>query len=102
MCRETASSRALTLCIDATAMGNVARFINHACGPPAANLALVPVRSSSLVPHAAFFALRDVAAGEELAFDYAAGAQPGSVRPSACRCSCGAPGCTGFLPGCPL
>lgn len=53
--------------VDPTYYGNVGRFINHSCQP---NLLMVPVRANNLVPHLAFFALRDLLPGEELTYDY--------------------------------
>ena len=40
------------------ALGNIGRYLNHSCDP---NLVMVPVRTSSAVPHLALFAARDIA-----------------------------------------
>ena len=53
-------------CIDANYYGNICRFLNHSCD---ANL--VPVRvffehQDGRFPRIAFFACRDIAAGEEI------------------------------------
>lgn len=56
--------------IDAYRRGNVTRFINHSCDP---NLAVYSVWIDSQDSHLyriAFFANRDIVAGEELTFDY--------------------------------
>jgi SET domain-containing protein len=56
----------------------------------------------------AFFACRDVAAGEELTFDYGHGgggdapATPTSAVAARRPCHCGAVNCRGFLPFDPL
>ncbi|KPP63670.1 hypothetical protein Z043_118049 [Scleropages formosus] len=103
--------------VDPAAMGNVGRFLNHSCQP---NLSMVPVRVHSLVPRLALFALRDVAAGEELTFDYSGahgstamkGPKPSSgpvAIESSCStggagalkrkpCQCGTQNCSLFLP----
>lgn len=83
----------LRINIDATRVGNVARFINHSCD--GGNLSTILVRrSGALLPHLCFFAARDIVEGEELAFSY------GDVRlrqkglPCFCASSC----CFGVLP----
>ncbi|KAF6174751.1 hypothetical protein GIB67_031275 [Kingdonia uniflora] len=83
----------LRMNIDATRVGNVARFINHSCD--GGNLATVLVRNSgSLLPRLCFFASRDIKEGEELAFSY------GDVRerPDGLQCFCGSSSCFGLLP----
>ncbi|KAL5770253.1 hypothetical protein ACOSP7_014407 [Xanthoceras sorbifolium] len=83
----------LRMNIDATGVGNVARFINHSCD--GGNLSTTLVRSSgALLPRLCFFASKDIKEGEELTFSY------GEVRirskglPCFCRSSC----CFGILP----
>ncbi|KAL5228354.1 hypothetical protein ABZP36_016619 [Zizania latifolia] len=79
--------------IDATKVGNVARFINHSCD--GGNLHPVLVRSSgSLLPRLCFFAARDIVEGEELAFSYG----DARVRPKGLPCFCGSLCCSGVLP----
>lgn len=83
----------LRLNIDATRVGNVARFINHACD--GGNLWTVLVRNSgSLLPRLCFLASRDIVEGEELAFSY------GDIRlrPTGLPCFCGTSCCFGVLP----
>ena len=49
----------LRINIDATRVGNVARFINHSCD--AGNLSTILVRrSGALLPHLCFFASKDI------------------------------------------
>lgn len=79
--------------IDATNIGNIARFINHSCN--GGNLCTVIVRSSgALLPRVCFFASRDVQEDEELTFSY------GDVRlnPKGSQCFCGTSSCLGVLP----
>lgn len=83
----------LRINIDATRVGNVARFINHSCD--GGNLSTVLVRDSGiLVPRLCFFASRNILEGEELAFSY------GEVRlkQNGLKCFCGSSGCLGALP----
>ncbi|CAN6464999.1 unnamed protein product [Victoria cruziana] len=83
----------LRINIDATRVGNVARFINHACD--GGNLSTVLLRNSgALLPRLCFFAARDIFEGEELAFSY------GDVRQGrrAVPCFCGSSNCSGLMP----
>ncbi|XXG42629.1 hypothetical protein AAC387_Pa01g2859 [Persea americana] len=83
----------LRLNIDATRVGNVARFINHSCD--GGNLLTVLVRNcGSLLPRLCFFASRDIVEGEELTFSY------GDIRlrPMGSPCFCGSSRCFGVLP----
>ncbi|KAK1296504.1 Histone-lysine N-methyltransferase SUVR3 [Acorus calamus] len=93
--REHLPSRraCLRVNIDATRIGNVARFINHSCD--GGNLTLILVRNTgSLIPRLCFFASRDIKEGEEITFSY------GDVRlrPDGPPCHCGSTGCFGVLP----
>ncbi|KAJ3364904.1 histone H3-K9 methyltransferase KMT1 [Allomyces arbusculus] len=87
------------LVVDAEEVGNVARFLNHACDP---NLLVVAVRFDSLVDEGlyriAFFARRDIAAYEPLCFDYEGGPElPAGARTRmgdlSFRCRCGSARC---------
>jgi [histone H3]-lysine36 N-dimethyltransferase SETMAR len=87
--------------MDATYFGNISRFINHSCS---ANLLLIPVRSSSLVPTLAIFSAQDIVVGDELTLSYGMSCvseehenkkRKGPLRVS---CLCGASNCVGFLP----
>ncbi|NXO62720.1 SETMR methyltransferase, partial [Phainopepla nitens] len=92
--------------VDPTRVGNVGRFLNHSCEP---NLFMVPVRVDSMVPKLALFAAADIAAGEELTFDYS-GRFNNSPEASRERkppeeenslrkpCYCGSRSCASFLP----
>jgi len=77
--------------IDAGVGGNAARFINHSCAP---NCEAVLERRRVFI-----VALRDIAAGEELAYDYGiereADDPPGLEEIFGCRC--GAASCRGTM-----
>ncbi|KAL8140227.1 hypothetical protein V2J09_006248 [Rumex salicifolius] len=79
--------------IDATRIGNIARFINHSCD--GGNLSTVIVRNSgALLPRVCFFTSRDINKDEELSFSY------GDIRerPKGLRCLCASTNCFGVLP----
>lgn len=79
--------------MDATKMGNIARFINHSCD--GGNLSTILVRNSgSLLPRLCFFAAKDIFDGEELTFSYGVA----DLRKEALRCFCGSSCCLGRLP----
>lgn len=83
----------LRINIDATKIGNVARFINHSCD--GGNLSAVLVRNSgSLLPRLCFFAAVDILKGVELTFSYG----DARIRPNGLRCFCGTSACCGLLP----
>jgi uncharacterized protein len=80
-----------SLVIDAEVGGNDARFINHSCGP---NCESVIERRRVFID-----ALRDIAAGEELSYDYQIGRErddpPNVDEIYACRCD--SPDCRGTM-----
>lgn len=79
--------------IDATRIGNVARFINHSCD--GGNLSTVLVRSSSaLLPRVCFFASQDILKDQELTFSYG----DSGLNPNGSKCFCGTGCCTGIMP----
>lgn len=95
-------SSSLMCCIDATAQGNIARFINHSCDGGNLEAILVSVRGY-LLPRVALFAAQDIPAGQELTYAYcqAAPARSGSegtAGASRRACHCGTPACTGYMP----
>jgi SET domain-containing protein len=78
--------------IDGADGGNEARFINHSCEP---NCESVVVRRRVYIE-----ALRDIAAGEEIAYDYWYTTDSGYTLDDLRRiypCRCGAPTCRGTL-----
>jgi len=82
------------LCVDASRIGSVARFLNHCCEP---NLFVqsVFVEYSRRVHRIAIFAARDIVPYEELTYDY--GYVVGSVKDKTLKCLCGAQNCRGYL-----
>ena len=113
--REHCAARTQTTFIDATRVCNIGHYANHSCRP---NLRLRPVQIDVPVPHAALFAARDIAAGEELTFSYgpASGAEDaaaeGTVGDAVAegvvesavrrrRCLCGEATCVGLMPADP-
>ncbi|KAG7580556.1 AWS domain [Arabidopsis suecica] len=87
----------LRINIDATRIGNVARFINHSCD--GGNLSTVLLRSSgALLPRLCFFAARDIIAEEELSFSYGDVRVTGENRDNKLNCCCGSSCCLGTLP----
>ncbi|NWZ14674.1 SETMR methyltransferase, partial [Agelaius phoeniceus] len=98
--------RVMETFVDPTRIGNVGRFLNHSCEP---NLVMVPVRVDSMVPKLALFAAADIAAGEELTYDYSGRFRnvPGASRERKAPeeenslrkpCYCGSRTCASFLP----
>ena len=73
-----------TRAVDATASADVLRYTNHSCAPNA----FLRIAGGRVE----FYALRDVAAGEELTADYGESHHAGRLR-----CNCGAPRCAGRL-----
>ncbi|XP_068654250.1 histone-lysine N-methyltransferase SUVR5 [Aristolochia californica] len=79
--------------IDATKYGNVARFINHSCSPNLVNYQVLVESMDCQLAHIGLYANRDIAKGEELAYDYHYKLLPGE----GCPCHCGASNCRGRL-----
>jgi histone-lysine N-methyltransferase SETD1 len=70
--------------IDASCSGDALRFVNHSCAPNAT----LRIRRGRVE----IYALRDIAAGEELGVNYGQSHHEGRLR-----CRCGAPACAGRL-----
>ena len=96
---HTATGTVITTNIDATCKGNIMRFVNHSCSP---NLAMVAVRSDSIVPRLCLFASKDISTGEELCFSYygSSGAEVNreTLQLGKQPCYCGSAECVRFLP----
>lgn len=88
--RECFKDKILRTNIDATNLGNVARFFNHSCSP---TMCVRLVRVETMIPRIAFFAAIDISPGTELTFDY--GIKYGLSKQ---ECKCGAKECCGYLP----
>ncbi|EWS52960.1 MULTISPECIES: SET domain-containing protein-lysine N-methyltransferase [unclassified Methylibium] len=70
--------------IDASQSADPLRFTNHSCAPNAS----LRIRQGRVE----FYAMRDIAVGEELCVDYGESHHEGRLR-----CRCGAPNCAGRL-----
>lgn len=70
--------------IDASCSSDPLRFTNHSCAPNAS----LRIRQGRVE----FYAMRDIAPGEELCVDYGESHHEGRLT-----CRCGAPGCIGRL-----
>ncbi|KAJ3283076.1 histone methyltransferase set2 [Borealophlyctis nickersoniae] len=77
--------------IDASKKGNISRFMNHSCSP---NCALTKWMVGSQC-RIGIFALRNIAQGEELTFDYKFERYGANAQP----CYCGEANCSGFIGG---
>jgi histone-lysine N-methyltransferase SETD1 len=77
--------------IDATKKGGIARFINHCC-VPSCTAKIIKVDGQKRI---VIYALRDIAANEELTYDYKFERDENDNE--RVRCLCGAPGCKGYL-----
>lgn len=77
--------------IDATKKGGIARFINHCC-VPSCTAKIIKVEGEKRI---VIYALRDIAANEELTYDYKFERETNDNE--RIRCLCGAPGCKGYL-----
>ncbi len=94
---ETASRYTLAVdevtAIDGAQDGNEARFVNHSCEPNC--------ETYVFDGRAYLYAMRDVAEGEELTFDYklapAPGADNAGIDAEDYRCRCGSVTCRGTL-----
>ncbi|KAM3721489.1 Histone-lysine N-methyltransferase SETD2 [Dirofilaria immitis] len=75
--------------IDATAKGNVSRFINHSCDPNCESQKWTVDRQLRV----GFFAIKPITLGEEIVFDY----QLERYGRKAQRCFCGAANCRGRI-----
>lgn len=77
--------------IDATKKGGIARFINHCCDP-SCTAKIIKVGGMKRI---VIYALRDIAANEELTYDYKFERETDDEE--RLPCLCGAPTCKGFL-----
>ncbi|KAF9084408.1 histone methyltransferase set1 [Mortierella sp. AD031] len=74
--------------IDATKMGNIARFINHCCTPNC-NAKIITVDGQKKI---VIYAKRDIEEGEEITYDYKFPIEADKIP-----CLCGSRGCRGTL-----
>jgi uncharacterized protein len=80
-----------SVCIDASRGGNAARFINHSCDP---NCEVVIEDGRVFIA-----AIRDIAPGEELSYDYQIGRERGDPPnvDEIYACRCGSARCRGSM-----
>ena len=74
--------------VDATRVGSLARFVNHSCAPNCVTQIVVHAKRKKI----ALYAKRDIATGEELAYDYKFELEDDKIP-----CHCGAVTCRGSL-----
>jgi hypothetical protein len=79
--------------IDATNGGNATRHFNHSCAPNCVAYEEDGAGGQLLI---AFYALRDIRAGEELFLDYRLDVDDSEDR-SLFSCACGTAGCRGTM-----
>ena len=83
---------AATQCVDATRAGNMAHLLNHSCDPNCYSRTIGvadPGADVKCSDHVVILARRDIAAGEELTYDYR------FCGEEQLRCNCGAAACRG-------
>uniref|UniRef100_A0A8C2KPA0 Euchromatic histone-lysine N-methyltransferase 1b n=1 Tax=Cyprinus carpio TaxID=7962 RepID=A0A8C2KPA0_CYPCA len=78
-------------CVDARFYGNISRFINHHCEPNLFPCRVFTSHQDLRFPHIAFFACKNISAGDELGFDY--GDHFWDVKGKLFRCQCGSSKC---------
>ncbi|KAI1900541.1 hypothetical protein AGOR_G00050990 [Albula goreensis] len=78
-------------CVDARFYGNISRFINHMCEPNLIPIRVFTIHQDLRFPHVAFFACRNIHAGDELGFDY--GDHFWEIKSKYFSCQCGSPKC---------
>lgn len=81
--------------VDAIEYGNATHFINHSCDPNCGVWAVYVDCLDPNIPHLCLFALRRIAAGEELSFDYIKGVSGEGKQLG--RCLCGTEKCRQFV-----
>lgn len=89
---------------DGEFMSGPTRFINHSCNPNLRIFARVGDHADKHIHDLALFAVRDIARGDELTFDYVDGqeeiegdAQDAKMQGEMTRCLCGSANCRGYL-----
>uniref|UniRef100_A0A671NTV9 Histone-lysine N-methyltransferase EHMT1-like n=1 Tax=Sinocyclocheilus anshuiensis TaxID=1608454 RepID=A0A671NTV9_9TELE len=78
-------------CVDARFYGNISRFINHHCEPNLFPCRVFTSHQDLRFPRIAFFACKNISAGDELGFDY--GRHFWDVKGKLFSCQCGSSKC---------
>merc|ERR1712037_148515 len=81
--------------IDAKHQGNFGRYLNHSCAPNLDTQNVIINTADLRMPTVAFFARRNIKAGEELCWDYQYSLDPD--REKGLKCFCGTSSCRGRL-----
>lgn len=87
------AEEAISHVIDATKYGNVSRFVNHSCSPNLVCYQVLVESMDSQLAHIGLYASRDIAVGEELAYDY----WDKLLVPKGQPCYCDVPTCLGHI-----
>ena len=77
--------------VDASRIGNGARFANHSCKP---NAKLVPIHVENEYPRIGLFSTRQIEPGEEITYNY--GDEFSILGETKCQCK--TRDCRGYLP----
>lgn len=83
--------------IDASKHGNIGRFINHSCCP---NLCMKDVmydHNNKSVAHKVLYALKDIAAGREVSYDYNHWCKGNMKKVLSNICYCDSLECKGYI-----
>lgn len=89
--------------VDGEFLSGPTRFINHSCDPSLRIFARVGDHADKHIHDLALFAIREIAAGEELTFDYVDGVTEDGAEMELgngahmTKCLCGSRKCRGFL-----
>lgn len=83
---DLGSKGAGNFCVDARFYGNLTRFINHSCSPNLHPIKVFVDHQDLRFPRIAFFALRDIAIGDELSFDYGKKFWLAKYKSFTCKC----------------
>lgn len=89
--------------VDGEFLSGPTRFINHSCDPNLRIFARVGDHADKHIHDLALFAIREIAAGEELTFDYVDGVTEDGAEMERgngahmTKCLCGSRKCRGFL-----
>jgi histone-lysine N-methyltransferase SUV39H len=97
---ETEDLKHLPYVVDGEFMGGPSKFINHSCDPNCRQYTVSYNKHDPYVYQIALFACRDIAAYEELTFDYLDKEEGGEIvdpGEGAIPCLCGAPNCRKWL-----
>ncbi|OAL39003.1 hypothetical protein AYO20_01754 [Fonsecaea nubica] len=87
--------------VDGVDFGSAMRFVNHSCNPNARSFPVQTHRKDKRVYDLAFFAIKDIKAGEEIRISYLNDAEPDddehTISEDLVKCQCGEDNCRGIL-----